>query len=70
MYLFHHIYIEKFYLNWKCDIILQRSDFVKILIVEDDENIFEMLKRELLLWNYEVCGISNFNKIVEEFLDY
>lgn len=43
---------------------------MKILIVEDDENIFEMLKRELLLWNYEVCGISNFNKIVEEFLDY
>ena len=44
--------------------------FLKILIVEDDENIFEMLKRELLLWNYEVKGISNFNQIVEEFIEY
>lgn len=43
---------------------------MKILIVEDDENIFEMLKRELLLWNYEVRGISNFNQIVEEFVQY
>lgn len=43
---------------------------MKILIVEDDENIFEMLKRELLLWNYEVKGISNFNQIVEEFVQY
>lgn len=43
---------------------------MKILIVEDDENIFEMLKRELLLWNYEVKGISNFNQIVEEFIEY
>ena len=44
--------------------------FLKILIVEDDENIFEMLKKELLLWNYEVKGISNFNQIVEEFVEY
>lgn len=43
---------------------------MKILIVEDDENIFEMLKKELLLWNYEVKGISNFNQIVEEFVEY
>ena len=43
---------------------------MKILIVEDDENIFEMLKKELLLWNYEVKGISNFNQIVEEFIQY
>ena len=43
---------------------------MKILIVEDDENIFEMLKKELLLWNYEVKGISNFNQIVEEFIEY
>ena len=43
---------------------------MKILIVEDDENIFEMLKKELLLWNYEVNGISNFNQIVEEFVEY
>lgn len=43
---------------------------MKILIIEDDKNIFEMLKTELLLWNYEVYGISNFNKIIEEFLDY
>ena len=43
---------------------------MKILIVEDDDNIFEMLKKELLLWNYEVKGISNFNQIVEEFVEY
>ena len=29
-----------------------------------------MLKKELLLWNYEVKGISNFNQIVEEFIEY
>lgn len=43
---------------------------MKILIVEDDENIFRILKNELESWNYEVLGISNFNKVIDEFLNF
>lgn len=43
---------------------------MKILIVEDDENIFIELKKELVSFGYEVSGISNFNNIVEEFLEF
>lgn len=43
---------------------------MKILIIEDDKNIFEALKRELESWNYEVCGIREFSNIIAEFNEY
>lgn len=43
---------------------------MKILIVEDDDNIFDILKDELSSWGYEVRGIFKFNQITDEFLDF
>ncbi len=39
----------------------------KILIVEDDEVISEQLQKHLQEWGYETAGITDFQKVMEEF---
>lgn len=42
---------------------------VKILLVEDDKSIVEIVSKELKKWGYEVDFVSDLNRVVEEFLD-
>lgn len=39
----------------------------KILVVEDDHALAEALQNAIAAWDYEVCGIRNFQNIVAEF---
>lgn len=40
---------------------------MKILIVEDDNNIENILANELIKWGYDISTISNFNNVAKEF---
>lgn len=42
----------------------------KILIVEDDPTIADILKNHLCKWGYEAENISDFNNVMEEFIKY
>ncbi|MCB6991913.1 response regulator transcription factor [bacterium 210820-DFI.6.37] len=42
----------------------------KILIIEDDQTICNILKRHLSKWGYEVRAIDNFQDILEEFIAF
>ncbi len=42
----------------------------KLLLIEDDQSLFNEVKERLAGWSYEVEGISNFNKVMQEFTDY
>lgn len=39
----------------------------KILLIEDDETLFHEMKERLTQWNYDVYGIHDFNKVIQEF---
>lgn len=39
----------------------------RIMIVEDDKTIVEVLKRQLEQWNYQVTSVKNFDQVMEEF---
>lgn len=39
----------------------------KILLIEDDETLFHEMKDRLTQWNYDVYGIQDFNKVIQEF---
>lgn len=39
----------------------------KIMIVEDDATITEVLERHLKRWGYQVCTVSDFNSVLEQF---
>src|SRR5690625_3195463 len=39
----------------------------KILLIEDDFTLFEEIKDRLQQWSYDVYGIENFNKVMDEF---
>lgn len=40
----------------------------KIMIVEDEEKIRNILKKSLEKWSFEVCAVEDFNNIFEEFI--
>lgn len=42
----------------------------KLLLIEDDQSLFNEVKERLAGWSYEVEGISDFNKVMQEFTDY
>lgn len=42
----------------------------KILIVEDDPTIADILKNHLCKWGYEAENISDFNNVMDEFIKY
>lgn len=39
----------------------------KILLIEDDETLFHEIKDRLTQWAYDVYGIRNFSKVIQEF---
>ncbi len=39
----------------------------KLLLIEDDVTLFNEIKDRLIGWSYDVYGITDFNKIMEEF---
>jgi len=41
----------------------------KILLIEDDITLFEAIKERLEQWSYDIYGISNFHKVMEEFTE-
>lgn len=44
-----------------------KANQIKILIVEDDETIAAIMKRELEKWSYNVILIEDFNKVMDVF---
>ncbi|MFK9094723.1 response regulator [Bacillus salipaludis] len=39
----------------------------KLLLIEDDVTLFSEIKERLIGWSYDVYGISDFSKVMEEF---
>jgi two-component system, OmpR family, bacitracin resistance response regulator BceR len=39
----------------------------KILLIEDDHSLFTEIKDRLTSWSYEVYGVTDFNKVMNEF---
>ncbi|WZY01395.1 response regulator transcription factor [Bacillus sp. FSL W7-1360] len=39
----------------------------KIFLVEDDVTLFSEIKERLLQWSYEVYGVTDFEKVIEEY---
>ncbi|MEC2055766.1 response regulator transcription factor [Peribacillus psychrosaccharolyticus] len=42
----------------------------KLLLIEDDTTLFNEIEERLTQWSYEVFGIHNFNKVLQEFTEY
>ena len=40
---------------------------MKILIVEDDNDIAEILANELSVWGYDTVRVKDFNNVLDEF---
>ena len=41
----------------------------KLLLIEDDTTLFNEIKDRLSQWSYEVYGITDFSKVIQEFTD-
>ncbi len=41
---------------------------MKILIVEDDDKIYELVKQKFEQWSFEVAGVEDFQKVMEVFI--
>lgn len=41
---------------------------MKILIVEDDDKIYELVKEKFEQWSFEVAGVKDFQKVMEVFI--
>lgn len=39
----------------------------KLLLIEDDESLFQEIKERLTGWSYEVYGIDDFSEVMQEF---
>ena len=39
----------------------------KLLLIEDDETLFNEIKERLTGWSYDVYGIADFNQVMQEF---
>lgn len=42
---------------------------LKILLIEDDLTLFEEIRERLSQWSYQVVGIKDFSKVMEEFTE-
>lgn len=40
---------------------------MQILLVEDDNTLFQELKKELEQWDFNVTGIEDFGKVMDTF---
>ncbi|MFT0801917.1 response regulator transcription factor [Bacillus swezeyi] len=41
----------------------------KLLLIEDDESLFQEMKERLTGWSYDVYGIQDFNQVMQEFAE-
>lgn len=41
----------------------------KLLLIEDDTTLFNEIKDRLAQWSYDIYGIGDFSKVVQEFTD-
>ncbi|MBY0196636.1 response regulator transcription factor [Priestia megaterium] len=41
---------------------------MKILIIEDDDKIYELVKEKFEQWSFEVAGVEDFQKVMEVFI--
>jgi two-component system, OmpR family, bacitracin resistance response regulator BceR len=41
----------------------------KLLLIEDDSSLFNEIKDRLSQWSYEVYGISDFSRVIQEFTE-
>src|SRR5690606_31956584 len=39
----------------------------KILLIEDDANLFDEIRERLIQWEYEVFGIQDFGNVMQEY---
>ncbi|RAW19415.1 DNA-binding response regulator [Paenibacillus taichungensis] len=39
----------------------------KIMLIEDDESLFSEIKERLSQWSYDVYGVQNFGKVMQEY---
>ncbi len=46
------------------------NSLFKLLLIEDDTTLFNEIEERLTQWSYEVFGIHNFNKVLQEFTEY
>ncbi|MFZ7946370.1 MULTISPECIES: response regulator transcription factor [Bacillaceae] len=42
----------------------------KLLLIEDDVTLFHEIRERLMGWSYDVYGITDFNKVMEEFTEH
>lgn len=43
------------------------NSLFKLLLIEDDKTLFHEIRERLTSWSYEVYGIDDFSKVMEEF---
>ncbi|MDF2838073.1 MAG: two component transcriptional regulator, winged helix family protein [Paenibacillus sp.] len=41
----------------------------KIMLIEDDATLFQEIKERLSLWSYEIIGVKQFDKVMQEFAE-
>lgn len=46
------------------------NSLFKLLLIEDDTTLFNEIEERLTQWSYEVFGIHDFNKVLQEFTEY
>lgn len=54
----------------KTIIVERKTDMFKILIVEDDKKIAEIVLENLKRWGYEAAAVDNFNDVFDYFVKY
>lgn len=45
------------------------NSLFKLLLIEDDTTLFNEIEERLTQWSYEVFGIHDFNKVIQEFTE-
>lgn len=45
------------------------NSLFKLLLIEDDHTLFNEIRERLAKWSYHVSGISDFNNVIEEFIE-
>ncbi|RCX23631.1 OmpR family two-component system bacitracin resistance response regulator BceR [Fontibacillus phaseoli] len=46
------------------------TSLFKIMLIEDDITLFHEIKERLVQWSYDVYGVKDFSKVLQEFTDF
>lgn len=55
--------------NFKKKLESTVNPLFKLLLIEDDTTLFNEIKDRLAQWSYDIYGIGDFSKVVQEFTD-